>query len=105
MEEGGERMAENEEARAFEGLRRRGLAAGVYDAAAEVRRRGLANGAAIVDHFAARLLAVPPSRAMREALLECLGGEGPFDATAPDAASRLHALLRMIVSTPEFQLS
>jgi len=105
MEEGGERMAENEEARAFEGLRRRGLAAGVYDAAAEVRRRGLANGAAIVDHFAERLLAVPPSRAMREALLECLGGEGPFDATAPDAASRLHALLRMIVSTPEFQLS
>lgn len=105
MEGGGERMAENEEARAFAGLRRRGLAAGVYDVVAEVRRRGLADGAAVVDHFAGRLLAMPPTPAMRAALLDCLGGEGPFDASAPDAPSRLHSLLRMLVSTPEFQLS
>jgi len=102
---GTERMPENEEARAFEGLRRRADAgAGTYDVVAEARRRGLETGAAVVDHFGARLLATPPQPPMHAALLECVGGEGPLDLAAPGTRERLHSLLRMIVSTPEFQL-
>lgn len=103
------RMAGSEEERAFEQARRdfaQGRAmGGTYDVAADVRRLGLATQEAIVDHFAAALLAAPPSPALRTSLLATLGGGGAHDPANPQAAQRLHALLRMIVSTPEFQLN
>jgi hypothetical protein len=40
---------------------------------------------------------------MRATLLEHLGAD--FRADAKDARERLHGLLRLLVSTPEFQLS
>ncbi|MGQ0613086.1 MAG: DUF1800 domain-containing protein [Planctomycetaceae bacterium] len=103
------RMAGSEEERAFEQARRdfaQGRAmSGTYDVAAEVRRLGLSTQESIVDHFTAVLVANPPSPALRASLLATLGGGGPHDPASPQATQRLHALLRMIVSTPEFQLN
>jgi hypothetical protein len=73
-----------------------------YDVLGELSRRGLATPEDVVDHFTRTLLAAPAPEAMRRALL---GHLGAFRPDAPDARERLHGLLRLIVSTPEFQLS
>ena len=51
-----------------------------------------------VDALCARFLAVPAPPALRAALIEYL-------KVQPDSRERLHGLLRLLVSTPEFQLS
>ena len=76
-----------------------------YDVTAEVRRRGLDTPEAIVDHFAATLLAVPASAGTKKTLIDYLTRDGGFRIDNNwDAKQRLHGLLRLIVSTPEFQL-
>ncbi|MHC4934568.1 MAG: hypothetical protein ACYTGV_20560 [Planctomycetota bacterium] len=42
---------------------------------------------------------------MRRTLTDYLARDAGFDVEAPDARQRLHGLLRLIVSTPEFQLT
>jgi hypothetical protein len=77
-----------------------------YDVLAHVRGVGLRDAEGIVDYFTGALLAVPAPDAMRKTLLTHLRGDrGEFRLEDRDAAERLHGLLRLIVSTPEFQLS
>jgi hypothetical protein len=76
----------------------------VYDVLGEVRRRGLATPEAIVDHFAGTLLVVPPPPELRRTLVAYLA-EGGFDLDRRDARAKLHGMLRLLVSTPEFQVS
>jgi hypothetical protein len=83
---------------------RQGGGAPVYDVLADVTRRGLATPEAVVDHYAAALLAMPPPPELRQALVAYLA-EGGFDLAGRDAARKLHGMLRLLVSTPEFQLS
>ena len=60
----------------------------------------------VVDFYCRTLLANPPGEAMRRALLDYLASDGGLDLRRPAAArEKLHGLLRLIVSTPEFQLS
>lgn len=83
--------------------RRRGEGlAPVYDVVAEVRRRGLSTPDAIVDFYAGTLLVAPPSAELRATLVDYLAG---LDLSRPDAKAMLHGMLRLLVSTPEFQLS
>ena len=77
----------------------------VYDPVAEVRRRGLSSAEEIVSYYGRALLAVPMSAEMRATLLTYLTRDGGFSLDNPDAKARLHGLLRLIVSTPEFQLT
>ena len=60
--------------------------------------RGLKTPEEIVDRLCARFLAVKPSAELRDRLVAYLK-EGSVDQ------ERLHGLLMLIVSTPEFQLS
>lgn len=76
-----------------------------YDAVGEVRRRGLASAEEIVAYFGRALLAGPMTPQMRATLLEYLARDGGFSLEKRDAGERLHGLLRLIVSTPEFQLT
>jgi uncharacterized protein (DUF1800 family) len=82
-----------------------GPGAGPYDPVADVRAAGLATAEEVVDHYAALLLAVPLDDALRRRLVEELRRDGGFDPKRRDAAARLHAFLRLLVSTPEFQLT
>lgn len=86
--------------------RRRGRGdVATYDVVAQVQGRGLEQAPDIVDYFSRTLLANPPGPDLRAALLAYLERDGGFYLDAPDASQRLHGLLRLIVSTPEFQLS
>jgi hypothetical protein len=77
-----------------------------YDVAATVRQLGLTTPEQVVDFYCRTLLANPPGEAMRRALLDYLASDGGLDLRRPAAArEKLHGLLRLIVSTPEFQLS
>jgi len=82
-------------------LQRGGL---LFDVLGDVRRRGLATPEAIVDHYAGALLAIDPPAEMRDSLLAYVNRPGPFQPSQDGAADVLHGLLRLIVSTPEFQL-
>lgn len=83
--------------------RRRGEGfAPVYDVVGEVRERGLSNAEEIVDFYTAALLVTPPSAEMRKTLVDYLAD---LDLSRPDAKAKLHGMLRLLVSTPEFQLS
>ena len=55
--------------------------------------------------FCAALLANPASNDVRVTLMDYLNRDGAFRLDRGDAKARLHGLLRLIVSTPEFQLS
>jgi uncharacterized protein (DUF1800 family) len=98
--------AADRRALAEEGIRARGMVAGPpwYDARADVAVRGLDTTAAVVDHYVLRLLPRPMGPEARQTLIDDLGGDGPFAASSAASAERLHGLLRLIVSTPEFQL-
>ena len=76
-----------------------------FDVAAEARSLGLTDANALVDHYCRTLLAVPASPELRRTLLDYLDQDGGFRMDAEDAPARLHGLLRLIVSTPEFQIS
>ena len=67
-----------------------------FDVVAAVKAAGLTTPEAVVDHFTRALLVNPPPAEMRATLLAYLDR---LDA------QRLHGLLRLIVSTPEFQLT
>ena len=70
-----------------------------FDVIAAVRAAGIETPQQIVDYLTKTLLAVPVTPQIRQTLLDYLKeAEG-------DARSRLHGLLRLIVSTPEFQLT
>lgn len=89
--------------------RRRGGREGprpVYDVVGAVQRLGLDSPERIVDYYCTALLANPPAPETRAALLEYLAQDGGLDLRRPYLArEKLHGLLRLIVSTPEFQLS
>jgi len=87
------------------GRRGRRAVAPTYNVLATVRRHDLHTADEVVDFFTKTLLAVPASDDVRRSLLEYLHGDGEFDPAARDARQRLHGLLRLIVSTPEFQLT
>jgi len=76
-----------------------------FDVAAEARDLGLTDASALVDHYCGAMLAVPASPELRRTLLDYLDQDGGFRIDAKDASARLHGLLRLIVSTPEFQIS
>ena len=59
---------------------------------------GVESPGKIVDSLCRRFLAVKPSAAFRTQLVEFLGS-GPINR------NRLHRLVQLIVSSPEFQLS
>ncbi|MCK6461221.1 MAG: DUF1800 domain-containing protein, partial [Planctomycetes bacterium] len=98
----GMEMDEDEAPRRGRGARRRGEGlAPVYDVLGEVRERGLSTPQEIVDFYAAALLAVPAPAELRKTLVGYLDG---LDLSRPDAKARLHGMLRLLVSTPEFQI-
>ena len=70
-----------------------------YDVIAAVRAAGVETPEQIVDLFTKTLLSVPATPELKKTLLNYLR------EAAGDARSRLHGLLRLIVSTPEFQLT
>ncbi len=98
----GEGMEEDEAPRYGRGRRRGEGFAPVYDVLGEVRERGLITPEEIVDFYARAFLVVPPPADLRATLVEYLKG---LDLSRPDAKEMLHGLLRLLVSTPEFQLS
>jgi hypothetical protein len=103
MEGMGPGEGEEEPPRYGRGRRRGGEGmAPVYDVVGEVRARGLTTADGIVDFYTGALLVVPPSPGLRATLVEYLAG---LDLSRPDARQQLHGMLRLLVSTPEFQLS
>ena len=70
-----------------------------YDVMAAIRAAGVETPEQIVDLFTKTLLSVPATPELKKTLLNYLR------EAAGDARSRLHGLLRLIVSTPEFQLT
>ncbi|HEX5136164.1 MAG TPA: DUF1800 domain-containing protein [Planctomycetota bacterium] len=99
----GEGMEEEADAPPRRGRGRRGGEglAPVYDVLGEVRERGLEKPGEIVDFYAGALLVVPPPPELRSTLVEYLDG---LDLKRPDAREKLHGMLRLLVSTPEFQI-
>lgn len=99
----GMEMDEEEPPRRGRAGRRRGEGlAPVYDVLGEVRRRGLLTPEEIVDFHTDALLAAPAPAELRRTLVAYLEG---LDLSGRDAKEKLHGMLRLLVSTPEFQLS
>jgi len=98
----GEGMEEDDAQPSGRGRRRGEGLAPVYDVLGELQERGLMTPEEIVDFYAGALLVVPPPEELRRTLVEYLAG---LDLARPDAKERLHGMLRLLVSTPEFQLS
>jgi uncharacterized protein (DUF1800 family) len=87
------------------GRRRQRARLPTYDVVGHVRDQGLSNPDEMVEYFTRALLALPPTEEMRATLTDHLTREGGFDLEGRDAQQRLHGLLRLIVSSPEFQLT
>jgi len=85
--------------------RRKAAPSASFDVLGEIRRLGLSSADEIVSYFGRALLANPMSAGMRTTLLAYLVRDGGFRLESADARERLHGLLRLIVSTPEFQLT
>jgi len=78
------------------------------DLASMVRSSGAHTAAEIVDHFIHRFLRVRLSVGDRDALIafaEGRLGEGRVDFAAEDTEQHLRALLHLVMSAPEYQLS
>ncbi len=96
LEASGDEDPEREQTRLQQAARSGRHRKGGFDVAKAVA--GCSGAAEIVDRLCARFLAVPPGNELRETLIEYLNA-------APIDAARLHGVLQLIVSSPEFQLS
>jgi hypothetical protein len=96
----GEGMEEDGEGPRYGRRRGEGFAP-VYDVLGELDERGLTEPGEIVDFYASALLVVPPPAELRATLVEYLAG---LDLSKPNAKEKLHGMLRLLVSTPEFQI-
>ncbi len=77
-----------------------------YDPREAVEQFGLTSPAEIVAYFTGRLLAGDLSDYKQQVLTDYLAaGSNVFDPGAPDAERRLHTLVQLICSTPEYQLN
>jgi len=77
-----------------------------YNVLEQLHELNLTKPGEIVDYFTGALLSVPATPEMRRTFLDHLVRDGGFQfEDFRDAKSRLHGLLRLIVSTPEFQLT
>jgi len=85
--------------------RGRGRPAPTYDVLATVRDRELEAPNAILDHFCTTLFANEVNAELRATLADYLVRDGGYPQNARAQRERLHGLLRLIVSTPEFQLN
>ena len=103
MEMGGDMAGEQ----AGERGRRRGRRkpAPTYDVLKTVRLQKLTTPETILAHFCLTLYAMPASGELRATLGEYLVRDGGYPQNARAQRERLHGLLRLIVSTPEFQLN
>ena len=85
--------------------RRRPRALPTYDVLKTVREARLDTPAAIVDHYCDTLFAVEIDAEVKATLLAYLQQDGGYPTAASDQRTRLHGMLRLVVSTPEFQLN
>ena len=76
-----------------------------FDPVAYARKHGLETAAAYVDHLSRALLAAPLESEQKARLLAYLEAEGLIDPTRRGAEVRLRGALKLLVSTPEFQLN
>ena len=93
---------------AMEPRRRRGRRLAqppTFDVLKPVRAARLETPEAIVDHFCDTLFAVRVDEKVRSTLLAYLEEDGGFPASERAQRERLHGMLRLLVSTPEFQLN
>jgi len=76
-----------------------------YDPLATLRAAGIASPQAIVRHYVDRLLQREFPQERFEIVLEAFSpADDPFRIDVPDAASRIRNLIRLLMSTPEYQL-
>ena len=85
--------------------RRRPAPLPTYDVLKTVRAKDLDSPEAIVDHFCRTLFAVDVDPKVRATLLEYLKQDGGYPQRVRARRTRLHGMLRLLVSTPEFQLN
>jgi hypothetical protein len=83
-------------------VRRRAAANRAYDPRELLLRFQLRSAADVVDFYVAHLLPAPLPRDKRAALVEYLGTE--FDPAAAKDVARIRTMLRLLCSTPEYQL-
>lgn len=77
-----------------------------FDAMRVVHERGLSSAEEIVDHFVDRLLQRPVEPSTRRSLIETLEQQvRDGDIESPSNARGIRALIHLIVSMPEYQLS
>ncbi|TWT45815.1 hypothetical protein RAS1_22480 [Phycisphaerae bacterium RAS1] len=77
-----------------------------YDPLPMLRERRLETAEAVIDFYAANLLATPLPSAKREQLVRFLSGpNAKFAQSARDAGDRVRAMVRLLCATPEFQLN
>lgn len=80
----------------------------VFDLAGQLREAGVRSGEDAVDYLAVRFLRVPLSEQRRHAVLDFIEGEldgKPIDYEAAGTEEALRALLHLVMSAPEYQLS
>ncbi|MHC5010667.1 MAG: DUF1800 domain-containing protein [Planctomycetota bacterium] len=77
----------------------------LFDVQADVVRHGLSGAGEIVDHYGTLLLAGGLDADTRAALVAYLDADAAFDPATNAGRERLHGLLRLLVSTPDFQLN
>jgi hypothetical protein len=69
-----------------------------------LHERGLTSAEQIVEFYGTYLLAVPIEARKRELLVQYLEGAGGFSIESPSAADRVRSFLKLLCSTPEFQM-
>lgn len=84
---------------------RRNIGLPPYNPMALLAERGLSSPQQIVNFFARRLLAVPPTRELRAKIISFLRGEkDDFSTAQRDDVNRVRTLIHLLMSTPEYQL-
>ncbi len=76
-----------------------------FDPVAYARRNQLKTAEVYVDHLGHTLLAAPLDADQKTRLVDYLQEDGPIDPTHYTAQDRLRGALKLLVSTPEFQLN